>query len=345
MKLPLIILVLCLFFLASAPHTSFAIQAYSNSSVTVYCHNTTLNLTTDKSNYQYTETANMTVLINNTKNFNDLNEILLLELYGADGALYAYMGLDNATAPGNGTNETSYYRLLTDIAQGTYILRARVVPGFTYPSRNVTAHDCSLNGLAAQADVNITVTQEKPNPPGNLILILNKTVGPGFEDVTLNWTLSNSSNVFNYIIYKTDNYASGFNYSDPYATVANDVTDWTDSTADGVDQRYYVVRANGTSGLTDDNTYAVGKYNLKLYTGWNLISLPLLIWNSSTDDVIYTAVNADKWERFNGVTQSFERTDFFAGYGWAGDFGTVEPGRGYWYYSKNTVKYDWVYQP
>ncbi|MEM5814316.1 MAG: hypothetical protein QXD77_00690, partial [Candidatus Aenigmatarchaeota archaeon] len=211
---------------------------------------------------------------------------------------------------------------------------ARLVPSFTYPAQNVTAHECSLAGLPVQSDRNITVTQLRPNAPQNLRLILNTTPGPGYEEATLNWTLSTSPDVFNYVIYTTDSWSAGFNFSNPRAMVPYNTTNWTDPTSDGVDERYYIVRANNTLGLMDENTYAVAKWNLKLYTGWNLISLPLLIWDESMNSVFYTATHRDICQRWAGVSQTFERTDYFSGSGWAGEFDTMQVDRGYWYFSK-----------
>lgn len=311
------------------PYPSLAAVQSVNVNLTVVCYNVSINLTTDKTSYQYTDVANMTVFLNNTDNSNNLNDILLIELYDTGENFVSYMITDNATAPGNGTNTTSYYRNLSDVSTGDYIMRARLVPGFTYPGQNATARDCTANSTAVQSDVNVTVTALGPNPPTNIRLILNKTS----NETTLNWTLSNSTNISNYVIYVTDDYSTGFNYSNPYTTVSNTTTNWTDTDSDGVDERYYVVRANNTLGLTDGNTYAVGKYNLKLYTGWNLISLPLLIWNESMSDVLYTAENGDISERWDGAGQSYDRTDYFAGFGWFGDFTTAQVDRGYWYYS------------
>jgi hypothetical protein len=220
------------------------------------------------------------------------------------------------------------------LSAGNYTLRARIIANFAYPSQNVTAHDCSVESPAVLSDVNITVTQLIPNPPGNLMLLLDKVPGPNYQDVTLNWTLSNSTNIFNYVIYKTDNWAAGFNYSDPYMTVGNDATNWTDPTSDGADQRYYVVRANNTNGLTDENTYAVGKFNLHLYTGWNLVSLPLLVWNETMNDIFYTREDGDLSNRWVATVPTFQRTDYYLGFGWFGDYDTMQPDRGYWYRSQ-----------
>ena len=318
-----------IFLAALLPHIASA-AVTSSVSVSVYCYNTTLVLTTDDTSYQFTETANMTVLINNAQNANDLNEMLLIELYNPAGNRVAYMALDNATAPGNGTNTTSYYRNLSDISTGNYTLRARLIPTFAYPVQNATAHDCSLAGLPIQSDVNITVTQLRPNAPQNLRLILNTTS----NDTTLNWTLSTSPNVVNYVIYLTDSWPAGFNFSKPYLIVSNSTTNWTDPTSDGVNERYYIVRANNTLGLTDENTYAVAKWNLKLYSGWNLISIPLLPWNESMDDIFYTAEDSDISNRWSATGQTFQRTDYFGGFGWSGDYVTMQPDRGYWYYSQ-----------
>lgn len=334
MKNIIAVMALMILLAALLPCVVSAVQSVTaDVGVTVYCFNVSLNLTTDKTTYQYSETPNMTVLINNTQNYENLSEVLLIELYDVNGNFVKYMATDAAVAPGNGTNTTSYAGDINDVATGNYTLRARLIGNFAYPGQNTTIHDCSLAALAAQSDVNITITQLMPNPPGNLRLILNKTSGPNYEDVTLNWTLSNSTNVVNYIIYKTDEWYLGFNYSNPYMTVPNTTTNWTDNSSDGTYERYYVVRAYNDLGMTDENTYAVGKFNLQLYTAWNLIAVPMLVWNESMSDIFYTAENGDLSNRWVATTPTFQRSDYFAGQGWFGDYNTMQADRGYWYFS------------
>jgi len=194
---------------------------------------------------------------------------------------------------------------------------------------NFTAYFDGNNNYTANSTTHYaTVSEMRPNPIGNLTISLNRTS----NDTMLNWTLSNSSDVYNYVIYVTDDYDAGFNFNNPYATASNSTTNWTDPTSDGVDERYYIVRVNNSLGLTDLSTFVVGKFNLKLYTGWNLISIPLLLIDASLDSTIYTADEGDMCERWTNVT--FDRTDYFAGFGWFGDFNTLQSDRGYWYYSQ-----------
>ncbi|MEM5814317.1 MAG: hypothetical protein QXD77_00695 [Candidatus Aenigmatarchaeota archaeon] len=200
---------------------------------------------------------------------------------------------------------------------------------------NFTAYYAGNQNYSANSTTRYAAVSEmRPNPVGNLTILLNTTS----EEIILNWTLSNSSDIFNYIIYVTDNYDAGFNFSNPYATTPNDTTNWTDPTSDGVNERYYIVRANNSVGVTDLNTYTVGKFNLKLYTGWNLISLPLLMDNPDMVTVIYTADYRDICERYNPLTSTYERTDFFdsahGGPMWSGEFDTMNVDRGYWYFSR-----------
>jgi len=203
--------------LALFSSSSFGQIEYSNVTVTVVCYNVSIYLITDDSVYQYTEVINMTVFINNTENQNNLSEMLLIDLLDSGYNFVKNMIVDNATAPAGGINITSYYRNLSDISPGNYVLRARIVPMFSYPEENITARDCTPNNTPIRSDANITITQLRPNPPTNLKAILNKSD----EEITLNWTLSNSTNIFNYIIYKTDDWSAGFNFSDPYDTVSN----------------------------------------------------------------------------------------------------------------------------
>jgi len=188
------------------------------------------------------------------------------------------------------------------------------------------------NYTAANVTHIANVTAVPPFSPSNLVAILNKTAT---GDILLNWS-SNVSNIANFVVYKTDNYSAGFNFATVFGTTPADQYNFTDNTANSTNERYYIVRANSTDGLQDSNTHAVGKFGLKLYTDWTLVSLEtLLIHNESLDDITYDAQAGDQIWRYdaNDTLDPYKKADYFAGFGWIGDFVQAQPDRGYWYLS------------
>jgi hypothetical protein len=221
--------------------------------------------------------------------------------------------------------------------------------GGTAPFTNLTTLDVSglfnftaffagnQNYTAASATHFANVTAVPPIGPSGLEAILNKTAT---GEILLNWT-SNESNIFNFVIYKTDDFGAGFNFAQIYGTTPASQTNFTDATANFTSERYYIVRANSTDGLQDNNTYVVGKYDLNLYTQWTLTNPEtLLVHNDSLDDITYNAIDQDELWRYdaNDTLDPYKRSRFFAGFGWIGDFPTAQPDTGYWYLS-NSLDY------
>jgi hypothetical protein len=184
-------------------------------------------------------------------------------------------------------------------------------------------------GSAVAATVNVTPALVQS--PTDLAAYLN--VSPT-GDIMLNWTAANESNVFNYVIYKTDNFTIGFNFSQPFGATPD--TNFTDTTANYTDQRFYIVRTNNTFNLQDTNTFAVGKFNIKLSTGFNMVAFPLILHPSDQAGyVAYIAEGGDQLWRYdaNDTLDPYKKSDYFAGFGWFGDFQMLEQERGYWYNS------------
>jgi len=186
---------------------------------------------------------------------------------------------------------------------------------------------------AYNSSVDVSVSQYIPGAPGNLSIdVYNETTG----QVILNWTYSNSSDVAGYIIYATTNYTAGFNFSNPYYVTNNTTNYWIDQNSSNYDEIYYIVRTNDSiSGVTDGNNITLGKYNLKLYTGWNLVSVPLLLYDYTATDVFYNSEEADEIWSYNASnpTDPYDATTYYAGFGWFGDFTSIENDPGYWYNS------------
>jgi len=213
-----------------------------------------------------------------------------------------------------------------------YTMRARLVERDLFPGQNVTLIGCWVEPIYSN-NRTITLNAGRPNPPTNINATLNTTTG----DIIIVWTPSNSSNVYDYVIYATDNYTQGFNFSDPYATVPNTSSNWTDFLANSTDERYYLIKANNTVGMEDRDYFVIGKFNLKMYTGWSLFSLPLKPWNQDINSIIYTGTQDDQMWRYdaNDTGDHYKGTDFYEGFGWFGDseMSYIYNGMGYWYYS------------
>jgi hypothetical protein len=67
---------------------------------------------------------------------------------------------------------------------------------------------------------------------------------------------------------------------------------------------------------------------MSIAAGWNLISIPLVLDNTSIDVVFPDASDGDVLYAYEG---GWIRTKYYSGYGWDGDLETVVPDKGYWY--------------
>jgi hypothetical protein len=193
---------------------------------------------------------------------------------------------------------------------------------------------------AGSTTVTVNVSAGVAPSPTDLTAYLNLTPT---GDVILNWTAANSSEVFNYVIYKTENYTAGFNFGQIFGKTPDaSTTNFTDTSGNATDQRFYVVRTNSTSGQQDSNTVAVGKFNIKLSSGFNLVSFPMILHpGNTTDYVAYIALGGDQIWRYDAtdILDPYKKVDYFTGFGWFGDFSILEQERGYWY---NTMQPDFT---
>jgi len=147
---------------------------------------------------------------------------------------------------------------------------------------NITATDDAGN-LATNAT--ITFTGITPPQPSNLRATLNEN-----GSITLTWTPPDSPGIALYSIYSSSNATlSTFNFSMPNATVAHPTATWTDApeNATATPERYYIVRAKSTEGVEETNTNTVGKFSISLYAidEWNLVSIPLELYDTSPASV------------------------------------------------------------
>lgn len=185
------------------------------------------------------------------------------------------------------------------ISNGAEIYSEIVASGpFSISYSHMTSNDAyfraeirTFNGTLFKGETNISFSnpvyfdlspyEEPPSPPTKLEAWINGS------DIVLNWTSSSSSDVMHYNIYKSLT-IDGFDFNYPYALTSK--TMWIDKGAgDGDPSNYfYIVRAVDKQLYNDSNEVKVGKYAMKLNSGWNLVSTPLLLSNNVTNEVLQT---------------------------------------------------------
>jgi len=137
--------------------------------------------------------------------------------------------------------------------------------------------------------------------------------------VWLDWDGTNytmPATALNVYTYPAANLTNGVTYT--YKVYANDTSDNI-----GVSETRNVT-INGTTG---------DSFDLELGAGWNLISIPLEIDNTSINAVFPDANDGDELYTYSG---GWIPATYYSGYGWDGDLKTFEPDKGYWY-SANTT--------
>jgi hypothetical protein len=105
---------------------------------------------------------------------------------------------------------------------------------------------------------------------------------------------------------------------------------------------YYVVNSTDPSGnpaqsaefnFTTLEEGALVQFNVTLGVGWNLISIPLELTDTSLDAVVGSnAVAMDEIYEFDNVAGY--KSSMYTGAAWAGAVATIQPGKGYWYNRK-----------
>ncbi len=127
-------------------------------------------------------------------------------------------------------------------------------------------------------------------PPRNLEISKNDT------DLVLEWDTPLAADVDHYLIYRATTF-DGFTYSDAqifYNSASNlssilNTTYTDEGMATDASNYFYVVRAVNSLGNMEFNKHRVGKYKMDLnYTGWNMISLPLVPSKSNVSKVFET---------------------------------------------------------
>ena len=144
---------------------------------------------------------------------------------------------------------------------------------------------CNIDGYCSTSTTNSFMTLPSddttpPTAPANFVIdVINADNG-----ILLSWTASASNDTSGYRVYVADN-PDNFNFSVPYATVTG--TSFTDTSASSARQRFYIVRAFDAVGNEENNNNVLGKFDLELFAGFNLVSLPLTPLDSDLGEVMH----------------------------------------------------------
>lgn len=186
-------------------------------------------------------------------------------------------------------------------------------------------------------------------------VVINTTINvtqnvTAIEDITLQWTPTPF----------TDNYTILYSptYSGAYNILAEGITDlnWTDLTADGVTERYYLI-CSIANGIEINTSTIIGKHDYLARNNWSLISVPfdLSTWMLKNDTnenglIIHTEPEdcLTSIYGYNSVSECFAQMDRF-GEEWylaAGcldnSISGLEESRGYWFYTDGNCKITFV---
>jgi len=131
-----------------------------------------------------------------------------------------------------------------------------------------------------------------PSPPTGLHA---KLIAKG-KNVMLSWNASiddgkNENDVVGYTVYKSNTGVNGtYNFTAWVPANGSISYNWTDINAGDGDWNnyFYIIRANDTLNVEEQNTNKVGKFVNYLVDGWNLISVPLIQIDTSKEYVLQT---------------------------------------------------------
>jgi hypothetical protein len=187
------------------------------------------------------------------------------------------------------------------------------------PNINPGVRETYFNGI--DDDCNPATVDDDRMPP-NATANLRALYRGG--KILLKWDKPYGEPVEVYKIYVADN-PSGFDFSAPLSNTS--LLNWTDDGAAAKKEQYYLVRAQDPAGNEENNTQAVGKFDIALRTGYNLISLPLMLHENSIEAVVggqplteiiryrnsrfENAINDNGWRSDYGFTSLYNNEGYF----------------------------------
>jgi len=198
----------------------------------------------------------------------------------------------------------------------------------------VYALDSAANS-ATSATYSFTVGKSDNTPPDAPINPTAYAQDDG--SVRLEWQMPLGEPA-KYNIYITNNlYAeiSSFDFTKPNATVTS--LTWTDTTANTVSRRFYVVRAEDASGNEEKNTFRFGKFDFQIKQGLNLVSLPLIPRDKSIKAVMHESIANHPISQVMSrrADNNYDIAEFFVenppDYWWSDSgFNSIDNNKGYW---------------
>jgi len=141
---------------------------------------------------------------------------------------------------------------------------------------------CDSSGNCVNSSV-YNLTTKDFTPPGAPVNFRAYVINSN-NDILLNWSAPQGEQVAYYNIYTSD-IPGDFDFTQPEANTTE--LSWIDSTAKAVDKRFYVVRAVDAYGNEEKNENIVGKFDIELVPGLNLVSLPLIPFDAEINAVVH----------------------------------------------------------
>ncbi|MFQ6129072.1 MAG: CARDB domain-containing protein [Thermoplasmata archaeon] len=177
---------------------------------------------------------------------------------------------------------------------------------FADPDDTIREMNESNNQACASIEV---LPPSAPSPPTDLSAYLS---GSRFENVTLNWKLSpddsgGRNSVARYDIYRGENYSSNISTYQLHDSVPNGTSEYVDENAgegDTINYFYCVCAVNAANNSSCSSNQA-GKFTRPLLGGPNLISVPLIQSNGSTEMILQT-VKYDKAWYYDSSSQEWK---------------------------------------
>ena len=170
-----------------------------------------------------------------------------------------------------------------------------------------------------------------PNVPGNLMLKVNNSN----NNIKISWNSVADAVLYN--VYIADSLDS-FDFNNPVISLQH--TEYTDNSASVIQHRYYIVRAEDNVGNEEKNTNIVGKLDLNLIKGYNLVSFPLVPFDNSVGKVMHQDTTYHPVSEIKRYNNGFLETIFFDGLGWGlGIFNELNALEGYFFKSDENVDF------
>jgi hypothetical protein len=164
-----------------------------------------------------------------------------------------------------------------------------------------------------------------PNRPNNVMLEVNNTN----NNIKVKWDAPSGEVPANYRVYISETY-NGFNFAAANATVTS--TEFVDSTAASARERYYVVRSVDSSNNEDTNQLTVGKFDLDLSAGYNLVSFSVMPFDSSIAKVMHQDANyhpVTEIKTYNATTGGLRTSRYQSGSWTVNEFSAMTEMNGY----------------